>query len=40
MVKQRNSMIETEITLEEYLTFLSKTEEIAVAAQETHYITA
>lgn len=40
MVKQRNSMIESEIMLEENLTFLSKTEEIAVAAQKTHYITA
>lgn len=39
MVSHRNSMIETEITLEEYPTFLSKTEEIAVIAQLTNLIT-
>lgn len=40
MVKQRNSMIESEIMLEEYPTSPSKTNEKEATAQQTHYITA
>ena len=40
MVKQRNSMIENEIMLEENLVTVSEIGELAVAAQQTRRIAA
>ena len=40
MVKQRNSMIESEIMLEENLATFSKIDKLAVTAQQTRRIAA